>query len=102
MVRKLDCDCAERVGIEIDSFKQFELFKSFFQTQVANGIFQDVSDYSKIWHEHGGSQKELYSTTTKQYKCMACDCSWELQYPEFPASGVVRKFPGGIYRREGH
>ena len=100
MVWKLECDCEERVGIEINSFKLFKSIESFFQSQVSKGIFEDVSDYSKIWHEHGGSQKELYITTTKQYKCIACGCLWELQYPEFPAVGLVRKFPDGICKRE--
>ena len=33
------CDCDERIGIKINSWKQFEELKSFFEEQVEKGIF---------------------------------------------------------------
>ena len=33
------CDCDERIGIKINSWKQFEELKSFFKAQVEKKIF---------------------------------------------------------------
>lgn len=34
----------------------------------------------------------------KWYKCKDCGALWEFDYPDFPASGFVRKFDDGVYR----
>ena len=85
------CDCSERIGVEIDSMKLFDEIRVFFQEQVDKDVFIDLTDYSTIWHEHGGTEKEIYRDTTKKYKCRSCGCFWEFCYPEFPASGRVTK-----------
>ena len=36
------CDCDERIGIKINSWKQFEELKSFFEEQVEKGIFMVI------------------------------------------------------------
>lgn len=97
MVRKIECDCNERIGIEIDSYKLFEELKDFFSEQVAKGVFEDISNYDRIWHEHGGTEKNVYRQTIKCYKCKACGRLWEFRYPEFPAPGKIKKYPDGVY-----
>ena len=36
------CDCAERIGIKINSYDFFIELKEFFEGQVQKGIFEDV------------------------------------------------------------
>lgn len=100
MVRKINCECTERIGIEIDSFRLFEEIKGFFQEEVNKGVFEDLSDYSRIWYKHGGTETKILRDTIKHYKCRMCGCLWEFRYPEFPASGRVRKFSDGIYHEK--
>ena len=100
MVRGINCECADRFETKIDSFKLFEEIIIFFQEQVNKKIFDDFSDYSKIWYLDGGSERNIYRTTLKHYKCRACGCLWEFVYPEFPAYGFVRKFEDGKYHTE--
>ena len=38
----MKCDCAERIGIEINSYKFFIELKEFFEEQAQKGIFEDV------------------------------------------------------------
>lgn len=38
----ISCDCDERIGIKIDSWKQFEELKEFFEEQVKKGIFIEI------------------------------------------------------------
>lgn len=38
----MNCDCNERVGIEINSVKLFKELKAFFREQVNKGIFLEV------------------------------------------------------------
>lgn len=92
-----NCDCNERIGIEINSWERFEKLKKFFDEQVKNGIFTDLTDYENVWYLDGGRMVDSYSTTVKKYKCNICGCLWEFTYPEFPAKGLVRKFPNGEY-----
>ncbi len=94
MIRKVKCDCNVRAGTEIDSYQLFKEFKKFFETQVENGIFKDMTDYSKVWYLDGGLEKEVYRTTVKHYECRGCGCCWKFMYPEFPAFGKVIK----VYR----
>lgn len=39
---KIRCDCAERFGVTINSYKQFEELKAFFEGQAEKGIFRDI------------------------------------------------------------
>lgn len=43
MVWKLDCDCDERMEMNITSFKELEKVKEFFRQQVKQGIFVEES-----------------------------------------------------------
>ena len=97
MVCKLICECDERVATDIDSFNEFEEIRDFFQNQVDKKIYNDLSDYKKIWYQHGGNERSVYRLTTKVYKCNICGCLWEFNYPEFPMLGSVRKFADGVY-----
>lgn len=36
------CDCDERIGIDVDSYKLFESLKMFFENQVDQGIFNEI------------------------------------------------------------
>lgn len=96
MVWKLECDCNERVGVKIDSMKLFRELKEFFHTQIEKGIFkeEEVTKPFYIW-KGNGEEKKWYAT--RWYKCLKCGCLWEFNYPDFPASGFVRKFDDGIY-----
>lgn len=38
----MKCDCAERIGIRINSYNFFIELKEFFEGQVQKGIFEDV------------------------------------------------------------
>ena len=79
--------------------KLFQELKEFFDSQVKAGIFieEDVKIPFYIW-KGNGEEKEWYAT--KWYKCLQCSCLWEFDYPDFPASGFVRKFDDGIYHQQ--
>lgn len=91
------CDCKERYGIEINSYKLFEELKVFFEKQVENGIFKEIAVTTPyyIGIDSFGDTLEWYAD--KLYKCNSCGTLWEFQYPDFPAIGEVRKFEDGIY-----
>jgi hypothetical protein len=93
----LNCECAERIGVTILSFSLFEEIESYFLEQVEKKIYADETDYSKVWHEHGGLEKRVFRKTVKQYRCTVCGCLWMLEYPDFPAPGSVRKFQAGVF-----
>ena len=98
MVYPLDCDCDERIGIEINSWKLFQEMKSFFEGQVQNGIF--VEEIPKQPYYIGkGVRGVIEWYATKWYRCKSCGCLWEFDYPDFPTRGFVRKFPDGIYQK---
>ena len=90
------CDCDERVEIEINSWQQFEELKNFFENQVKDEIFTDLTNYYNVWYLDGGKKVDNYTTTIKNYKCNICGCLWKCIYPEFPAKGLVRKFPNRV------
>ncbi len=96
MVCKLECDCDERIGIKVDSYKLFEELKNFFEGQVEKGIFEDipVKNPFYIWSNDENPKKIC---AKMMYKCNACGCLWEFRYPEFPALGFVKKFEDGKY-----
>lgn len=85
------CDCSERIGIKINSWKLFEELKAFFEEQVKQGIFVDVPVEKPccVGHHDDGTTLEWYAD--KWYKCRCCGTLWEFEYPDFPAQGEVRK-----------
>ncbi|MCM1501031.1 MAG: hypothetical protein NC124_21445 [Clostridium sp.] len=90
------CDCDERIGVEIDSQSLFLKLKKFFETQVDDGIFieEQVVEPFYVW-KRGVIEKKHYAS--KWYRCKICGCLWEVDYPDFPAKGFVRKYENGIY-----
>lgn len=96
MVRKLKCDCNERVGVSINSIKLFTELKKFFEGQIGTGLFEEEENKEPyyIWIDKDRSVKYC---ATKWYRCKDCGCLWEFNYPDFPAKGFVRKYEHGIY-----
>lgn len=84
------CDCDERIGIKINSWKQFQELKEFFEGQVEKSVFIELpvdKPYSMIGRSYAD----------KWYKCLECGVLWEFKYPDFPAIGFVRKISSGEY-----
>ena len=96
------CDCDERIGIEINSFELYEELRKFFEYQVQEGVFCDIPVESPYFCGYGLKPEEVKDEfkwyADKWYKCKCCGTLWEFQYPDFPAKGFVRKFPDGKYR----
>jgi hypothetical protein len=94
------CDCAERNGVEINSYGLFEELKTFFENQMENGIFSEkkVDTPYFIGYDSDGSAMKWYAD--KWYYCNCCGTLWEFTYPDFPAEGFVRKFSDGQYYAE--
>ena len=82
------CDCNERIGIDINSWKQFEELKSFFEEQVEKGIFVEKREKKPYYIGCDGIMKKMKWL----YKCEMCGVLWEFIYPYFPALGQVKKF----------
>lgn len=93
---KIRCDCAERFGVTINSYKQFEELKAFFEGQAEKGIFRDIPVQQPYYIGKGASH-EIKWYANKWYKCCHCGTLWEFKYPNFPAAGAVRKFVDGQY-----
>lgn len=91
------CDCKERVGITINSYKFFEELKDFFETQVDNEVFLDIPVTIPYYIGHSAINGEIKWYANKWYKCNICGTLWEFKYPNFPANGFVRKFKDGVY-----
>lgn len=87
----INCDCNERIGIKINSLKQFEEMKVFFDEQVAKGCFIEVP-VDKPYHVGQNIKGEIMRWyANKWYKCLVCGVIWEFIYPNFPAQGTIRK-----------
>ena len=97
----IKCDCAERTGIEINSYQLFEDLKTFFNTQIETGVFLDVPVTQPYFCGYNLNPKEVKDEykwyADKWYKCKCCGTLWEFRYPDFPAKGFVRKFEDGVY-----
>lgn len=95
MAWKVECDCEERTKIIIDSLKLFQELLTFFDGQVQNKLFiEEVPNQPYYIWKVDNKEKAWYAT--KWCRCKACGCFWELNYPDFPANGFVRKFPDSI------
>lgn len=96
----IDCDCKERIGVEIDSYKIYEQLQQFFEEQVRRGIFVEIPVGTPyyIGTDDFGSTKWY---ADKWYRCRACGTLWEVVYPDFPAKGFIRKFENGKYKMRG-
>lgn len=85
------CDCDERIGININTIKEYEALKSFFDEQVEKGIFIEipVEKPHYVGNDMKGNAVEWYAN--EWYRCCECGTIWEFDYPDFPAKGFVRK-----------
>ncbi len=98
---QIKCDCNERYGIEINTYKLFEEIKSFFEEQVKNEIFKDIPVTEPFYVGYSEVKKEnIKWYATKWYKCNSCGCLWEFNYADFPAKGFVKKYENGKYTLE--
>ncbi len=86
----MSCDCDERIGVKINSLKQFKELKKFFEEQVEKGLFVDAPVEKPYYVGYDADGKmEWYAD--KWYKCLSCGTIWEFKYPDFPAVGRVNK-----------
>lgn len=97
MVSLINCDCDERIGIKINSWKQFEELKNFFEDQVKKGIFIEIPVEKPYYIGYGMDGKAMKWYADKWYKCLKCGVLWEFVYPDFPAQGSVRKLNSNDY-----
>lgn len=100
MFGKPSCDCAQRTETSISTQRAFEETKDFFERQKSAGIFREIAPEQPYYTWRDGA-REIKWFATKWYRCEQCGCLWEVQYPDFPAEGFVRKFPAGIYHEQG-
>ncbi len=91
----IKCDCDERIGIEINSVKVFNELKDFFEKQQELGVFVEVPVKKPHYQSNDILGNTINWYANKWYKCRCCGTLWEFDYPEFPASGFVRKFENG-------
>ena len=96
------CDCDDRVGIEINSYQLFQELKEFFDEQVHKEIFLDIPVKLPYFCGYNLKPEEVRDEykwyANKWYKCKHCGTLWEFTYPNFPAKGFVRKFSDGNYQ----
>ncbi len=97
MVQKELCQCSQRYATSITSIKMRDEIESFFEEQVRLGIYAEVgvTEPYQRWSDNE-RHKEYYAS--HWYKCCQCGCLWEIEEPDFPAEGFVRKFADGKYR----
>lgn len=93
----MKCDCDERMGTVIESYKMFEELKAFFEQQVKKGIFDEISVEKPFYIGVGSFGDILKWYADKWYICNICGTLWEFRYPDFPTIGRIRKFEDGVY-----
>ena len=98
MVWNLTCDCDERVEVNITTIIEFKEVKAFFSEQVKKEIFEEEIPQKPFYVWEGNDRRKEWFAS-KWYRCLKCGCLWEVNYPDFPAKGFVRKFSDGIYIR---
>jgi hypothetical protein len=96
----MKCDCIERIGIEINSNKQFEELKEYFDNQLKTQVFNEIKVIEPYFIGHSELTGDMKWFANKWYLCNSCGCLWEFVYPDFPAKGFVRKFEDGKYYRK--
>ena len=101
MVRPVNCNCAELDSLTIDTYEQFERIKEFFKKCVERGTLVEIK-VSKPFYTWSDGIHTTKWYATKWYKCQTCGCRWEVAYPDFPATGFIRKFPTGRYFKRGY
>lgn len=94
MVWKLICDCRNHAETKINTQNEFNEIKAFFENKE---VFQEVTPLVPFYTWKSGDRKVEWFAT-KWIKCRVCGCLWEIQFPDFPAKGFVRKFPSGRYQ----
>lgn len=87
----IKCDCNERTVIKINSWKQFEELKGFFEEQVEKGLFFEIPVERPYYIGYSADGEAMKWYADKWYKCLECDALWEFIYPDFPAKGSVRR-----------
>lgn len=87
----INCDCDERTRIKINSWKQFEKLKAFFEDQVEKGMFIELPVEEPYFIGYSADGRAMKWYADKLYKCLKCETLWEFVYPNFPAQGSVRK-----------
>ncbi|MDO5539030.1 MAG: hypothetical protein Q4F83_02995 [Eubacteriales bacterium] len=97
----IKCDCKERIGIEIKSYRMFDELKDFFEKRVTEGIFEDIPVEAPHYIGYDSTGKAMKWYANKWYRCKVCGVLWEFDYPDFPAIGFVRKFEDGVYGSKG-
>lgn len=100
MDRKIGCECMARYEAKIDTWLKFEGVENFFNEQIALEIYEEIQ-VAKPYFIGVADSDTLLWYADKWYKCKACGCLWELNYPDFPAYGFVRKFDDGVYKERG-
>ena len=93
----MKCDCAERIGIEINSYKFFIELKEVLRDRSRKVYLRMFRWKNRIISVIVKVTDPLYWYADKWYRCNACGTLWEFRYPDFPAVGEVRKFEDGIY-----
>lgn len=102
MVRELteQCNCAEYISCNINSSREFDSIKLLFDEWLKSGKYIEITPSEPIYehsYKYNGKYKLVRRYAEKWYKCLLCDCLWELVYPDFPSKGSVTKFKNSIY-----
>lgn len=97
MVQVIKCDCNNRHETNINSISSLDNINTYFEEQVKKNIFKEISVEKPFYIWIKGKEKKQYFAS-KWYKCQVCGCLWEVDYPDFPSQGFVRKFEDGIYK----
>jgi len=87
----IKCDCLERTEQTIKTAVQFDEAREFFKKMIEDKIYTEI-DVQKPYHTgklSNGKIVEWYAD--RWYKCNICGQVWEFLYPDFPASGNIRK-----------
>ena len=77
----MKCDCNERTGTKINSWKQFEKLRDFFEEQVKKGLFIEIPVERPYYTGCSVNGKVMKWYADKWYKCLECNTIWEFIYP---------------------
>ncbi len=96
MVQIKKCLCDIKFETEINSLSKLEAIKNYFNEQKENGIYIEEQAKTPYYvYEDVNEHKEYFAS--KWYICTICGCLWEIEFPDFPAKGFVRKYKDGLY-----